>query len=74
MAGERRLHGNLRSFGIANFTNENHVRIVAQNRAQTARERKTGLFVDLNLIYTFELVFNWVFHRNNFANGIVDFV
>ena len=34
VAGERRLHGDLRGFLIADFTDEHHVGIMTQNRAQ----------------------------------------
>ena len=34
VAGQRRLHGDLRRFLIADFTDEHHVGIVTQNRAQ----------------------------------------
>ena len=74
MAGERRLHGDLRRFLVANFADENHVRVVAQNRTQSARKRQPGLFVDLDLVDALELVFHRVFNRDDFADGIVDFV
>ena len=74
VAGERRLHRDLRGFGVANFADENHVRVVAQNRAQPARERQAGFFVDLNLIDALELIFHRIFHRDDFADGVVDFV
>ncbi len=44
VAGQRRLHGDLRRFLIANFTNEHDIRIVAKNGAQTARETSGPLF------------------------------
>src|ERR1017187_4745595 len=72
VAGERRLHGDLRRFLVADFADENHVRVMTQNRTQPARKREAGLFVDLDLIDALELVFNRVFNRDDFADGIVD--
>src|SRR5208282_3852458 len=74
MAGERGLHGNLRRFRVANFADQHHIRVVAQNRAQPAREREAGLFTDLDLVDALELVFHWIFNRDDFADGVVDFV
>ena len=39
MTGERRLHRDLRGFAVANFADENHVRVMTQNRAQPARKK-----------------------------------
>ena len=74
MAGERRLHGDLRGFLVADFADENHVRIVAQNGAQPARKRQAGFFVDLDLIDALELIFDRIFNGDDFADGIVDLV
>jgi hypothetical protein len=44
VAGQRRLHRNLRGFLVADFADQNHVRIMAQNRAQPARETSGRIF------------------------------
>ena len=67
VTGQRRLHGNLRGFGVANFADENHVRVMAQNGAQPARKGQAGFFVDLNLIDALELIFDRVFNRDDLA-------
>src|SRR5947207_10102843 len=74
MAGQRRLHGNLGGLLIANFADENHIGIVAQNRAQSARESQPGLFRDLNLIDAFELILDRVFNGDDFADRVIDLV
>ena len=74
MPGERRLHRDLGGLGVADFADQNNVRVVAQNRPEPARKGEPGLFVDLNLIDALELIFNRVFHRDDFADGIVDLV
>jgi len=48
-------------FGVTDFADENHVRVMAQNRAQPARERQAGFFVHLDLIDALKLVFHRVF-------------
>jgi hypothetical protein len=42
-ARERRLHGDFRGFLVANFTDENDIGIVTQNRAKTRREGQAAL-------------------------------
>ena len=44
VAGQRGLHGDLRGFLVANFADQNHVRVVAQNRAQPARKGQARPF------------------------------
>src|SRR5205814_291310 len=72
--GERRLHGDLRGFLVADFADENHVWVVAQNRAQAARERQPGLFRNLNLVHALELILHRVFDGDDLADGVVDLV
>src|ERR1039458_630251 len=74
VAGERRLHRDLCGFGVTDFADENHVRVVAQNRAQPAREGQPGFFIDLDLVDAFELIFHRVFHRDDFSDGVIDLV
>ena len=52
VTGERRFDGNLRGFLVARFTDENHVRILAQESAQDAREIQPDIFVRLDLAET----------------------
>src|SRR5208283_1311829 len=74
VAGEGGLHGDLRGFLVADFADENYIRVVAQDRAQPARKGQAGLLVDLDLIDAFELIFNGIFHGDDFADGIVDLI
>ena len=67
MTGQRCLHRDLRGFLITNFTDENDVRVMAQDRAQAARECKAGFFIDLDLIDAFELILDRVFNGDDFA-------
>ena len=68
VAGQRRLHGDLRRFLVADFADENHVRVVAQDRAQAAREGQPGLFGDLDLVDALELIFDRVFDGDDLAD------
>ena len=65
MAGERRLHGDLRRFLVADFTDEHDVRVLPQNRAQRRRERQPGLFLHLHLHDALHPVFDRVFDRHD---------
>ena len=64
--GHRRLNRVFRRFKVANFPDENDVRVVAQDRAQTRRERQTDFRVNLNLVDAVQLVFDRVFRRDDF--------
>ncbi len=67
--GERRLHGDLRRFLVANFADEHDIRIVAQNRAQPARESQPGLFRNLDLVDPLELIFDRVLDGDDLADS-----
>src|SRR5687767_14108914 len=49
VAGERRLNRDLRRLGVADLADHDLVRVVAEDRPQTARERQALLLVDRNL-------------------------
>ena len=70
MAGFRRLHGDFGGFGVADFADENDVRVLAQNRAQAARKGQSGARIHLHLIDAFKLVFNRVFNRDDILRAV----
>src|SRR6266516_7358181 len=72
MAGQGGLDGDLRRFVVANFADQDHVRVMPQNRTQPAGESQPGLFRNLDLVEAFELIFDRVFNGNDLADGIVD--
>src|SRR5690349_5637420 len=49
MPGQRRLHSNRCSFRIPNFSYEDNVGILPQDRPESAREAQASAFIDLNL-------------------------
>ena len=74
MARQGRLHGNLSRLLITNFADEDYIGVVAQNRAEPAREGQAGLFGNLNLIDTFELVLDRIFDGDDLADRVIDLV
>ena len=56
------LQRNLCGFCIADFSDENHIRILAQNRTQSNRKSESAFLVDGNLICSAEFVFHWIFN------------
>src|SRR6185436_1537394 len=52
---------------VAHFAHQNHVRILAQRRAQDSGEGQFDLVVDLDLIDAGEPIFNRVFHSDDLA-------
>ncbi len=71
MAGKRRLHGNLRRFQIADFTDHDHVRILAQQRAQRPGETQVDTRIYLRLRHAVERVFDGVFDGHHIDAGAV---
>ena len=65
VAGERRLDGVLGRFQIADFADQDDVRVVTQNAPQRWRERQPDLRMHLNLVDAFELIFDRVFGRDD---------
>src|SRR6266404_2940885 len=74
VAGKRRLNCDLGGFLIANFADHDFVRVVAQNRAETARERQTFLFVDWDLRDPAKLVFHRIFDGDDLVFVGFDFI
>src|SRR5580704_15823876 len=72
MPGQRRLHGDQRRFGVANFTDHHDVRVLAQERPQTGGERQSDFRMDLHLVDTLNVVLDGVFDRHDLRLGVVD--
>ena len=65
MAGQARLHRDLRRLQIADFADHDDVRVLAQNRAQGARETHFDAGVYLSLTDAVEVVLDRVLHRHD---------
>src|SRR5688572_20337738 len=72
VAGQRRLHGDLRGLFVADLTDHDLVRIVAEDRAQTAREREALLLVDRDLRDAAQLILDRVFDGDDLVFGRLD--
>src|SRR4029079_17848613 len=55
-----------------NFTDEDDVRVVTQDRAKRSGERQTDLRVYLNLVDAFELIFDRVFGGDDLGGFVFD--
>ena len=62
---QRRLHRNLRGFGIPHLTDHDDVGVLPENGAERAGKGQVDLGLHGNLINTLKLVFDRVFHSNN---------
>ena len=65
MPGLGGLYRNFGGFQIANFPDQNHVRILAQEGAQGRGEIHALLRVHVDLIYPFQVDFHRVFRRGD---------
>src|SRR5579862_6638 len=63
---ERRAHGDLCGLQVANLAHHDDVRILPDDVPQSRGKSEANLRVDLNLVYTGELVFYWILNSNNF--------
>ena len=74
VAGERRLDGVLGCFEVADFAHQDHVGVVAEDRAEAGREGQSDLGVNLNLVDSIELVFDRVLGRDDLRVFALDLV
>ncbi len=72
VTGQARLHGDLRGLEVADFADHHHVRVLAQDRAQPARERHLDARVDLRLADAVDVVLDRVLDRHDVARAVVD--
>ena len=72
MAGLRRPERDVRRLLIANLADQNHVGILAENRAQPARERHAGLGVDLHLVHAGDLHLDRILERDDVVGRRLD--
>ena len=70
MAGQSCLHSYLCCLAIADLTYHDDVRVLTQKRTQRVREREADLWFDLNLIYAFQLIFDWIFDGQDFGRPL----
>ena len=71
MAGLRGLHGDLRRIQVADFADHDHVRILTQDRAQTAGEGHLDTQVDLGLADAVDVVLDRVLDRHDVAAAVI---
>ena len=65
MPGQGGLDSYFSGLLVANFTNQNDVRVLAHNRSETACKSQVDFGINLNLADAFDLIFNGVFDGNN---------
>src|SRR5208282_6477434 len=74
VSGQRRLDGDLRRLRVADFADHDFVRVMAQNRTQSAGERQSFFLVHRNLRDAAQLVFDRVFNRDDLVFVGLDLV
>ncbi len=72
VARQRRLNRNLSGFDVSDFADHDFVRIMTQNRSQTASERETLFFVYWYLRDTADLIFDGIFDRQDLVFLVPD--
>ena len=73
MPGKRRLHRDAGGFRIADFTDHDLVRVVAQQGAQAARKGQALALVHRNLQHPRQLILDRVFDRHQLFGAGIDF-
>ena len=74
MPGECRLHGDVGGLGVADLTDHDDIRILAQERAEAGRERDSRLWVDLRLVHIPHVILDRVLHGRHIHLGTVQHV
>ncbi|MNQ78045.1 hypothetical protein D3C85_929470 [compost metagenome] len=72
MPGQRGLDRDARRLDVADFTDHDHVRVLAQDGAQARREGHADLGIDLGLAHAVDGVFDRVLDRQDVAGGVVE--
>ena len=72
MAGEAGLDGDLRGLEVADFTDQDHVRVLTEEAAQQLRERQLLVVVDAALDETVDVILDGVFGGEDLDRRIVD--
>ena len=73
MARERSLNGDARGLEVANFADQNHVRILTQNRTQGQRESQVDFVVDRALDDAVDFVLDGIFGGDDLGVDVVEF-
>ena len=74
VAGQGRLHRDLRRFQIANLAHEDLVRVLPQDRAQRRREREADLVVDRHLHDAVDVVLDRVLGGDDLFGNLIELV
>ena len=72
MAGQRRLDRDLGRLRVANLADHDHVRVLAHDVAQAAREGEADLGLDGDLVDALELILDRILDRDDLLVRAVD--
>ena len=71
VAGERRLHRDLRRLAVADLADHDHVRVLTQNGAQAGCEAQADLGIHLRLAHALDRIFDRIFDGEDVAAAVV---
>ena len=71
VACQRGLNSNLRCLQVSNFTHQNDVRILPQNRTQTRRKRNANVMVDLDLYDPVNVILDRILSRDQLFRDLI---
>ena len=71
MAGQRRMDGDMRGLGVADFADHDHVGVLANEGAHGGRKGETDRRLDLRLVDAGDFVFDRVFDGEDLAGRLV---
>ena len=74
VAIQRGFDRDFRRLGIADFTNHDDVRVLAQDRAQRVGESQPNFFFDRHLVDAWHLEFDRVLDSNNVKGRVVQLI
>ena len=72
MSGQRRMDAHMRRFGIAHFADHDHIRVLAQERPQRRGKCQADRRMNLRLVDSRNLIFDWILDREDLADRFVE--
>ena len=72
VAGQRRLHCDVGGLEVADFADEDHVRVLPHDRAQAIRKGVARFVVHLRLFDALDAILDRIFEGDYFLRRIID--
>ena len=73
VAGHGRVHGDFRGFIVADFTDHDNIRILAQKGAKSGSKSKADFGIDLALVDAFDAILNRILNGADIHARLIEY-